>query len=127
MVNGKRSLTAVFSDAFNLTTNGRVGSVGQQFHDFKAGVCIAETPLHLPHLRGSGLRNADTDGAFAAPLVDYDINARRIIMQIWGVENLRAKALCVDTGKYADPGCSNGFAHHRLRKSRCWREPHRHR
>ncbi len=95
----------IFSDAFNLTTNGLINLSDNSFDDFKAAFVLLKPSALAPNLRGSGLRAMMTlDGPFATPLVDYDINAARIVMDDMGVENLRAKgAVRVDTGSILIP------------------------
>ncbi len=95
----------IFSDAFNLTTNGLIDLSDNSFDDFKAAFVLLKPSALAPNLRGNDLRAMLTlDGAFATPLVDYDINAARIVMNDMGVENLRAKgAVRVDTSRILIP------------------------
>lgn len=95
----------VFSDAFNLVTNGMVDLSDNSFDKFKAAFVLLKPSALAPNLRGSGLRAMLTlDGAFAAPLVEYDVNAARIVMNDMGIENLRAKgAARVDAGSIMIP------------------------
>ncbi len=89
----------VFSDAFNLTANGDVDLTDNSFDDFKAAFVLLKPSTLAPNLRGSGIRAMLTmDGAFATPLVDYDIRASQIVVNDMGVQNLRAQGRAqVDT------------------------------
>ena len=81
----------VFSDAFNLTTNGLIDLSDNSFNDFKAGFVLLKPSALAPNLKGDGVRASLTlDGAFATPRVQYAINAARIVMNDMGIDNLRA-------------------------------------
>ena len=95
----------IFSDAFNLVTNGLINLSDNSFDDFKAAFVLLKPSALAPNLRGSGLRAMVTlDGPFASPRVEYNINAARIVMNDMGVENLRAKgAVRIDTSSILIP------------------------
>lgn len=105
---GERAATIegrVFSDAFNLTANGAIDLSDNSFDNFKAAFVLLKPSALAPNLRGRGLRAMLTlDGAFATPLVNYDINAAEIVMNDMGVQNLRAQGVArVDTGSMILP------------------------
>ena len=82
----------VFSDAFSLTANGDIDLAESSFDDFKAAFVLLEPSTLAPDLRGSGIRALLTmDGAFATPMVEYDVRAAQIVMDDMGIENLRAQ------------------------------------
>ncbi len=91
---GERAATIdgrVFSDAFNLTANGALDLSENSFDDFQAAFVLLQPSALAPNLSGRGLRaDLTLDGAFATPIVDYDIRAAQIVVNDIGVENLRA-------------------------------------
>ncbi len=95
----------IFSDAFNLTTNGLIDLSDNSFDNFKAGFALLRPSALAPNLQGRGLRAMLTlDGPFSAMLVDYEINAAQIVMNDMGIENLRAQgAARVDSSNILIP------------------------
>ena len=95
----------IASDAFRLTTNGIVDLSDNSFDGMKLAFVLLKPSRLAENLRGSGLRGAATlDGAFATPLVDYSVNANRLVMNDMGLENLSAAGKArVDADQIAIP------------------------
>lgn len=86
----------VFSDAFNLTPNGDVDFSDNTFHDLKLAFVLLKPSAIAPNLSGAGLRAGLTlNGAMATPGVDYQLDARRLVMNDMGLENLSARGSAV--------------------------------
>ncbi|MGB7373055.1 translocation/assembly module TamB domain-containing protein [Pontixanthobacter sp.] len=82
----------ISSDAFTLAANGVIDLSNNSFDNFIAEFTLLQPAAIAPNLGGRGLRAMlSLDGAFAAPAVEYDINAARIVMNDLGIENLRAQ------------------------------------
>jgi len=79
------------SETYSLTAHGLTDLADNRFDDFKLAFVVLEPSALAPNLKASGLRAMLTlDGAFAAPQVDYAINARRLAFNDIGVEALSA-------------------------------------
>lgn len=82
----------ISSDAFNLTPNGTVDLSTNTFQDLKLAFVLLKPSALAENLSGAGITaNLALDGAFAAPKVNYQIDARRVVMNDMGLENLTAK------------------------------------
>ncbi|EJL23244.1 translocation/assembly module TamB domain-containing protein [Novosphingobium sp. AP12] len=88
----------ISSDAFNLTPNGVVDLSQNSFDDLKLAFVLLKPSALAENLSGAGISaNLALDGAFATPKVNYQIAARRVVMNDMGLENLTASgAVTVD-------------------------------
>ncbi|WP_419198155.1 translocation/assembly module TamB domain-containing protein [Novosphingobium resinovorum] len=95
----------ISSDAFRLTPNGLVDLGENRFEDLKLAFLLTKPSAIAENLSGAGLTaNLALDGAFATPSVNYEIAARRIVMNDMGLENLSARgAAKVDAGHIMIP------------------------
>lgn len=85
---------SVTSDAFRLNTNGLVDLSDNSFSDFKLAFVLLQPSALAENLRGSGLRAMLTlNGEFAAPRVQYALNAARIMFNDMGLEQFSAKGV----------------------------------
>ncbi|MFS0849488.1 translocation/assembly module TamB domain-containing protein [Novosphingobium panipatense] len=80
------------SDAFNLTPEGVVDLGESRFDDLRLAFVLLKPSAIAENLSGAGLAaNLALDGAFTTPTVNYELVARRILMNDMGLENLSAK------------------------------------
>ncbi|MFN2099877.1 translocation/assembly module TamB domain-containing protein [Altererythrobacter sp. MF3-039] len=80
------------SAAMRVNTNGIADLGESQFEELNASFVLLRPSALAQNLRGSGLRGRIVlDGAFAAPTVQYQLNANRLILDEMGIENLRAE------------------------------------
>ncbi|MCT2401074.1 translocation/assembly module TamB domain-containing protein [Novosphingobium mangrovi (ex Huang et al. 2023)] len=80
------------SDAFDFTPNGIVDLSENRFEQLKLAFVLLKPSAMAPNLSGAGLRALLTlDGAFTSPAVDYQIDAKRLVMNGVGLENLKAQ------------------------------------
>ena len=79
------------NDAFRLGVNGPIDLSDNTFGGLKLAFALLRPSALAENLSGSGLRAMLTlDGAFANPVIDYALNANRIVMNDMGVERLSA-------------------------------------
>ncbi|KWV92206.1 translocation/assembly module TamB domain-containing protein [Erythrobacter sp. YT30] len=82
----------LFSDAFELSTNGLVDLSDNTFDSFKADFRLLEPSTIAPDLRGAGLQALLTlDGKFTRPNLAYDIRAERLNVNDIGMEGIEAR------------------------------------
>lgn len=82
----------IFSDAFRLTPDGTVDLANNLFDGLKLDFALMRPSALAENLSGAGLRALLTlDGAFATPAVNYQLAARRVVMNDMGLENLTAR------------------------------------
>lgn len=83
---------SVASDAFRLNANGLVNLSDNSFSDLKLAFVLLQPSALAENLRGTGLRAMLTlNGEFAAPRVQYKVDAARIIFNDMGLEQFSAK------------------------------------
>ncbi|NVD44549.1 translocation/assembly module TamB domain-containing protein [Qipengyuania atrilutea] len=83
---------SISSDAFRLNTAGIVDLSDNSFDNFKATFALLRPSVLAENLSGSGLRGVLTlSGPFATPVVDYTLNANRLVMNDMGLVNLTAE------------------------------------
>lgn len=81
----------IASDTFNLTPTGTVDLGENRFDKLQLAFELLKPAALAPNLSGAGLRALATlDGAFATPAVAYQLNARHLVMNDVGLENLAA-------------------------------------
>lgn len=95
----------ISSDAFRLTPTGHVDLGENRFQDLRLAFVLMKPAAIAENLSGAGLTaNLALDGAFTTPSVNYEIAARRIVMNDMGLDNLSAKgAAKVDAGHIMIP------------------------
>lgn len=95
----------ISSDAFNLTPNGTVDLANNSFDQLVLDFVLLKPSAIAPNLSGAGVRaQLSLDGAFSTPAVDYEINAKRLVMNDMGLQNLSAAgAAKVDSGRILIP------------------------
>jgi translocation and assembly module TamB len=95
----------ISSDAFVLTPNGLVDLSANTFEDLKLAFVLRKPAAIAPNLSGAGLAaNLTLNGAFTTPGVNYELVARRLVMNDMGLENLSARgAAKVDAGHILIP------------------------
>ncbi|MXO86545.1 hypothetical protein GRI38_10970 [Altererythrobacter aurantiacus] len=82
----------ITSDAFRLNTNGIIDLGESAFDDFRASFVLLRPSALAENLSGSGLRGSVAlTGPFATPVVDYAINANRLVMNDMGLVNFTAE------------------------------------
>ncbi|MFC0203361.1 translocation/assembly module TamB domain-containing protein [Novosphingobium soli] len=82
----------ISSDAFNLVPDGVVDLGENRFDGLRLAFALLKPAAIAENLSGAGLAaNLELDGAFATPGVDYELVARRLVMNDMGLENLSAR------------------------------------
>ncbi|WP_232492248.1 translocation/assembly module TamB domain-containing protein [Novosphingobium kaempferiae] len=95
----------ISSDAFTLRPDGLVDLGENRFEDLRLAFALLKPSTMAPNLSGAGLTaNLALDGAFTTPSVNYELAARRLVMNDMGLDNLSAKgAAKVDAGHIMIP------------------------
>ena len=81
----------IASDSFRMDANGGIDLSNNSFDRLKLGLVLLKPSALAENLRGSGVRAMlELDGAFAAPMVGYSVNADRLTMDDIGLVQLSA-------------------------------------
>ncbi|WP_285019863.1 translocation/assembly module TamB domain-containing protein [Novosphingobium sp. fls2-241-R2A-195] len=95
----------ISSDAFTLTPSGLVDLGENRFESLKLAFVLLKPAALAENLSGAGLTaELALDGAFTTPSVNYQLAARRLVMNDMGLESLTARgAAKVDAGHIMIP------------------------